>query len=217
MFHLEVPVIDQIDEFDSTYTRGSPELMGDIVSYDLTFRWRLEDHLNVTNVKTPVLSGAAFAVKKEPFFRFGAFDPGMDIWGGENIELSFRAWLCGGSIEIVPESHIGHIFKSTHTYTFPAGKYKTVLKNLKRVALVWFLHNASHEKALEHLSNFYQALPQASLYQSGDLAERRLLLKQLNCSSFDYFFERSGSRLIQQSPVDAQARRKALFDIDAVD
>ena len=40
--------------------------------------------------RSPTLVGCSLAIEKNYFFETGAFDEGMDIWGGENIELPVR-------------------------------------------------------------------------------------------------------------------------------
>ena len=61
--------------------------------------------------RAATLVGCALAVQKEHFFRIGAFDDAMNIWGGENIELAFRNWMCGGQVLTHPCSRVAHVFK----------------------------------------------------------------------------------------------------------
>ena len=97
------PMIDIIDKetFEYKFAINSRVGVGGF-DWNLHFNWhtlpvaqqraRTSDH---SPVKTPTMAGGLFAISKKYFEYLGTYDAGMDIWGGENLEMSFRIWMCG--------------------------------------------------------------------------------------------------------------------------
>lgn len=50
-------------------------------------------------VWSPTMAGGLFSIDRAFFERIGTYDSGFDIWGGENLELSFKTWMSLRSFE----------------------------------------------------------------------------------------------------------------------
>ncbi|NXG45444.1 GLT16 acetylgalactosaminyltransferase, partial [Psilopogon haemacephalus] len=152
------PIIDVISLDNFAYLAASADLRGGF-DWSLHFKWEqipIEQKMSRTDptqsIRTPVIAGGIFVINKSWFNHLGKYDTQMDIWGGENFELSFRVWMCGGSLEIVPCSRVGHVFRKRHPYDFPEGNALTYIKNTKRTAEVWMD---------EYKQYYYEARPSA--------------------------------------------------------
>ncbi|XP_044748078.1 N-acetylgalactosaminyltransferase 7 [Coccinella septempunctata] len=202
---LTVPIIDGINHKNFEYK----PVYGEDRHFRGIFEWGMlykENEVpdrelnkrkhNSEPYKSPTHAGGLFAINREYFLELGAYDSGLLVWGGENFELSFKIWQCGGSIEWVPCSRVGHVYRSFMPYNFGklAQKKKgpLITINYKRVIETWF-----DEKYKEF---FYTREPMARFLDMGDISSQLELKDRLKCKSFKWFMEEVAYDVLEKFP-----------------
>lgn len=82
----------------------------------------------------------AIVMKKSWFKQLGGFDTGMQVWGGEQIELSVKvSYYCSvlNSIQALYIEHFKSILHGTYT------KNRNYLRRLSCVNLIQFLNTCT--------------------------------------------------------------------------
>lgn len=195
-----MPVIDIINPDTFEYS-ASPLVKGGF-NWGLHFKWDsvspalLKDKEDyIKPIPSPTMAGGLFAIFRKTFWKLGGYDKGMNVWGGENLEMSFKTWMCNSSLEILPCSRVGHVFRHRRPY---GSKDDTMTINTLRMAHVWMD---------DYIKYYFQIRPDAENMTFGDISERIQLRKRLNCKDFDWYVKNIYPELKPPSSEDSQKRR----------
>ncbi|NP_001167507.1 UDP-N-acetyl-alpha-D-galactosamine:polypeptide N-acetylgalactosaminyltransferase 6 (GalNAc-T6) isoform X1 [Xenopus laevis] len=170
-------------QYGKTHSRGN-------FDWSLTFGWeaipeaeKLRRKNETYPIKTPTFAGGLFSISKAYFEHIGSYDEDMEIWGGENVEMSFRVWQCGGQLEIIPCSVVGHVFRTKSPHSFPKGT-QVISRNQVRLAEVWM----DDYKIIYYRRND-QAAKMVKEKSFGDVSKRLKLKADLHCKNFTWYLE----------------------------
>eukprot|EP00047_Mylnosiga_fluctuans_P018827 m.75430 g.75430 ORF g.75430 m.75430 type:complete len:574 (-) comp7817_c0_seq2:3372-5093(-) len=194
--HIEVqpgwlePMMQRITESPTTVVMpiiDTFQFTNQGIGCTLGFLWSLVEHSidiqakdqairksSVDPVRSPTMAGGLFAAHKSFFDKLGGYDREWGFWGAENLELSFRLWQCGGSLECMPCSRVYHIFRNGGVpYSAPS---EHLPRNRLRTAAIW----------MDEYADIVRGTVDRSI-DVGPIQRMQKLRTDLQCRNFSWF------------------------------
>ncbi|XP_067660350.1 polypeptide N-acetylgalactosaminyltransferase 5-like [Haliotis asinina] len=137
---------------------------------------------------SPALQGSAIVVRRSYFMSIKGFDEGLNIWGGEQLELALKVWMTGGRVETVPCSIVGHVFKDNPNVNTQKEE-DVVTKNVLRIAEIWMDEYADFVIANCRADSHNGHLPTFTSKEVESIHEGRIFRDRMGSKSFKWYLD----------------------------
>lgn len=181
------PLVYYIDSGTYAYDNVTYNGRRESFSWSLTQYWMDRDLSGDPSqpYENAAIMGGLMAINRKFFLELEGYDEGLEIWGGEQWDISFKVWRCSeGTILTVPCSQVGHNFKSLSEHPFYQHNQSDpyLMKNTNRIAEIWFdiPHNEFFKKRIH---------PEWVKYGTGDVTKMIEYQERKNCKSFQWYLD----------------------------
>ncbi|MDS1029702.1 glycosyltransferase [Bacillota bacterium LX-D] len=180
---FKTPGVDAVSPAIAAHDNPVAIGYGQILNEKVEAKWITTNPRKITHV--PLLPGGCVAYPKDVFEQVGGFNEGFQVWGYEDIEISYRTWIMGFTCAVNPNVKVIHIFRKSHPYKVTMDDYYF---NLLHMAFVHFKPERI-SKVVEQIKKYGHFSKILVDVMFSDAWRQRSKYKQIRKHDDDWFME----------------------------